>query len=81
MLLCLEHRKGKAGFDANWLKTMLSKGTSKDKIGAHILSVQNAPQFHLSQLQSLINMVKVSKQRDCISVMGMHYFPFYNYSM
>lgn len=66
----VEQRKGKAGHDTNWLKTMITKGTTKDKIAAHVISIQNAPMYSLSILHGLISMVKASKKHDCASVMG-----------
>nr|XP_014287480.1 CCAAT/enhancer-binding protein zeta isoform X2 [Halyomorpha halys] len=64
-----KQRKGKTGHDSNWLKTMITKGTTKDKIAAHVISIQNAPMFNLSILHGLISMVKASKKHDCSSVM------------
>ncbi|CAH1391896.1 unnamed protein product [Nezara viridula] len=64
-----KQRKGKAGHDTNWLKTMITKGTTKDKIAAHVISIQNAPMYSLSVLHGLISMVKASKKHDCASVM------------
>lgn len=52
-----------------WVQTVLSKGTSSDKIAANVVIIQDSPVHNISALGALINMVKVSKKKDCIMAM------------
>lgn len=52
-----------------WVQTVLSKGTSSDKIAANVVIIQDSPVYNISALGTLINMVKVSKKKDCIMAM------------
>ncbi|VEN49924.1 unnamed protein product [Callosobruchus maculatus] len=52
------------------MKTMLSKGTISDKIAAHTLLIQENPVCNLDTLRNLVSMVKVSKKKECIAVLG-----------
>nr|CAI5855010.1 unnamed protein product [Callosobruchus analis] len=56
--------------NAQWMKTMLSKGTISDKIAAHTLLIQENPVCNLDTLRNLVSMVRVSKKKECIAVLG-----------
>ncbi|KAL1458383.1 hypothetical protein WDU94_008539, partial [Cyamophila willieti] len=55
--------------EAKWMKTVVTKGTSGDKVAAQVIMIQDDPLFHLNTLNSLVNSVKVSKKKECILVM------------
>lgn len=48
------------------------KGTVSDKIAASTVTIQDNPICSLNILQSLVNMVKVGKKKECIIVIGKH---------
>lgn len=52
--------------NAVWLKTVLSSGTSSDKVAALTVTVQESPVHNLSNLDSLISMAKKKGKRECI---------------
>lgn len=56
--------------DYKWIKTVMSKGTASDKVAAHTVAIQDNPICALDLLQSLVNMVKVAKKKECILVIG-----------
>ncbi|XP_014253433.1 CCAAT/enhancer-binding protein zeta-like [Cimex lectularius] len=64
-------RQGKGGNNRNvsWVKKIMSKGTAKDKVAAYVLTIQNSPIHNINHISSLINMVKVSKKKECILIM------------
>uniref|UniRef100_A0A8D8TM19 CCAAT/enhancer-binding protein zeta n=1 Tax=Cacopsylla melanoneura TaxID=428564 RepID=A0A8D8TM19_9HEMI len=55
--------------EAKWMKTVVSKGTSGDKVAAQVIMIQDDPVFHLNTLNSLVNSVKVSKKKECLLIM------------
>lgn len=55
-----------------WIQTVLSKGTASDRIAASVVTIQDSPVHNFSAITALVNMVKVSKKKDCIKVMGMY---------
>ncbi|KAI5704631.1 hypothetical protein M8J75_007422 [Diaphorina citri] len=54
--------------EAKWMKTVVTKGTSGDKVAAQVLMIQDDPLFHLNTLSSLVNSVKVSKKKECLII-------------
>jgi Nucleic-acid-binding protein possibly involved in ribosomal biogenesis len=52
------------------MKTVVTKGTSGDKVAAQVLMIQDDPLFHLNTLSSLVNSVKVSKKKECLIIIG-----------
>lgn len=52
----------------------MSKGTASDKVAAHTVAIQDNPICGLDLLQSLVNMVKVGKKKECILVIGKRIF-------
>ncbi|XP_046675604.1 CCAAT/enhancer-binding protein zeta-like isoform X2 [Homalodisca vitripennis] len=63
-------KAGRSGnHDKAWLRTVMSKGTASDRVAAYIVIIQDAPVYNLSALRNLVNMVKVSKKKECMTVM------------
>lgn len=56
------------------MKTIMSKGTVSDKIAAYTVAIQDNPICNLDGLNNLVGMVKVSKKKECISVMRKYVF-------
>ncbi|KAJ8868020.1 hypothetical protein PR048_031829 [Dryococelus australis] len=52
--------------DHQWMRTVLARGTTSDKIAVHTLLIQESPLYSLSSLESLVNMTKVAKKKECI---------------
>lgn len=52
------------------MKTVMSKGTVSDKIASHTVMIQNDPVHNLELLRNFVGMVKVSKKKECVGVMG-----------
>lgn len=52
------------------MKTVMTKGTVADKVAAYIITIQDNPLCCLEQIRHLISMVKVSKKKECIAVIG-----------
>lgn len=59
----------KKGYNTAWIKTVLKKGTAKDKVAANIVIIQNSPVHSLPNLTSLINSVNPAKKKECTIVM------------
>ncbi|XP_067003960.2 CCAAT/enhancer-binding protein zeta [Anabrus simplex] len=57
---------GKSNYE--WLRTIMTKGTVSDRIAANTIMIQNSPVHNLSTLRNLVNMVKVGKKKECITV-------------
>lgn len=51
--------------ETKWLKTVLQRGTTSDKIAASIVLVQDNPKYNLSRLISLISQVRGAKHNQC----------------
>lgn len=68
VLTFTENAKGGSSFQ--WMKTMMSKGTVSDKIAALTVTIQDNPVSNLEPLRNLVGMVKVSKKKECIAVIG-----------
>lgn len=68
IIVCVLESKGRS--DKSWLQTVLAKGTASDKTTAHILTIQDNPVYNLQALRNLVNMVRVSKKKECVSVIG-----------
>jgi hypothetical protein len=60
------------------MKTVMSQGTSADKIAAHTVQVQDSPVHSLIILRNLIGMVRVGKKNECISAMGKEHYSQHN---
>jgi hypothetical protein len=56
--------------DHNWIRTVLSNGTTKDKISANCILVQDSAIHNLKNLDNLISYVKINKKRECILAIG-----------
>lgn len=54
--------------DANWLKTALQKGTSRDRANAGALLVQTNPLANLQTLETLIGFTKTTNKMSTDSV-------------
>lgn len=63
-----ENAKGNSSLQ--WMKTMMAKGTVSDKIAAFTVTIQDNPVCNLEPLRNLVGMVKVSKKKECIAVIG-----------
>lgn len=52
--------------EQSWMRSIMAKGTGKDKIAAFTLMVQEKPLYNMSALQSLIGLVKPGK-KECLA--------------
>lgn len=52
------------------MKTIMAKGTVSDKIAAFTVIIQENPVCNLEALRNLVGMVKVSKKKECVTVIG-----------
>lgn len=52
------------------MKTATQKGTSSDKVAASTVLIQDNPIANLELLRNLVSMVKVSKKKECIILIG-----------
>ncbi|CAG9857672.1 unnamed protein product [Phyllotreta striolata] len=59
----------KTNSNYQWMKTVMSKGTLSDKIAANTIMIQDNPIVSLETVRNLVNMVKVGKKKECMSVM------------
>lgn len=64
----IENAKGSSNLQ--WMKTVMSKGTISDKVAAFTVTIQDNPVCNLECLRNLVGMVKVSKKKECIAVIG-----------
>lgn len=60
--------------DYQWIRTVLAKGTSSDKIAAYTILIQDNPVYNLKSIQDLVGMVKVSKKKECLTVIRKFFF-------
>lgn len=60
----------KSNSDYRWMKTATQKGTSSDKVAASTVLIQDNPIANLELLRNLVSMVKVSKKKECIILIG-----------
>lgn len=56
--------------DKAWLRTVMSKGTASDRVAAAVVTIQDNPVYNLPSLRNLVSSVKVSKKKECLTVMG-----------
>jgi len=52
--------------DHNWIKTVLTTGTTGDKISANCILIQDSAIHNLRNLDNLISLVKINKKRECM---------------
>lgn len=52
------------------MKTVMAKGAIADKVAAYIVTIQDSPLCSIEQIRHLISMVKVSKKKECVYVIG-----------
>lgn len=62
-------KNSKTNTNYQWMKTIMNSGTVSDKIAAHIVAIQDNPVCNLETLRNLVNMVKVGKKKECLTVM------------
>jgi hypothetical protein len=48
----------------------MNKGTIIDRVAAHTIAIQDSPVHSLHLLRNLVGMVKVSKKKECVMVLG-----------
>ncbi|XP_071450177.1 CCAAT/enhancer-binding protein zeta [Hetaerina americana] len=66
---CVKHKeKMSSKPDYKWMSTIMSKGTSSDKIASYTVAIQDSPLQSLPLLQNLVGMVKMGKRKDCFTV-------------
>lgn len=68
----------KTNSNYQWMKTIMAKGVTSDKIAAFIVAIQDYPIYNLDTLSNLVGMVKVGKKKECIIVVG-KIISIYNY--
>ncbi|KAF2904304.1 hypothetical protein ILUMI_01869 [Ignelater luminosus] len=61
-------RNSKTNSNFQWMKTIMAKGVTSDKIAAFIVAIQDDPIHNLDTLSNLVGMVKVGKKKECIIV-------------
>lgn len=69
-LIAVFTENAKGNVNLQWMRTMMAKGTVSDKIAAFTVTIQDNPVCNLEALRNLVGMVKVSKKKECIAVIG-----------
>ncbi|KAF5285539.1 hypothetical protein FQA39_LY16604 [Lamprigera yunnana] len=59
----IKNSRGNSNFQ--WMKTVISKGITSDKVAAYVVTIQNNPIYCLDALANLVSMVKVGKKHGC----------------
>ncbi|XP_076272674.1 nucleolar complex protein 1 [Rhynchophorus ferrugineus] len=62
-------KNSKTNSNYQWMKTVMNSGTVSDRIAAHTVAIQDNPICSLETLRNLVNMVKVGKKKECLTVM------------
>ncbi|KAK5639787.1 hypothetical protein RI129_010598 [Pyrocoelia pectoralis] len=62
----IRNSKGNSHF--RWMKTVMAKGITYDKVAAYVVTIQNNPLYHLDALSNLVGMVKVGKKNEFIII-------------
>lgn len=68
--LILEPPQSLTRTDYAWIKTVMAKGTKTDKVAAYSLLIQDCALYNLNFLKSMIEMVKVGKNKECFMAVG-----------
>lgn len=58
--------KASKNSEQSWIRSVMAKGTGKDKMAAYILMVQEKPLYNINALRSLIGFVKPGK-KECVA--------------
>ncbi|KAB0791949.1 hypothetical protein PPYR_13910 [Photinus pyralis] len=62
----IKNSKGNSNFQ--WMKTVMAKGITSDKVAAYIVTIQSKPLYNLDALSNLVGMVKVGKKNEFVII-------------
>lgn len=54
--------------EKKWMRSVMSKGTGRDKVAAFTLMVQDNPLYNLSALRSIINLIRPGKKESILAI-------------